>query len=101
MDSLTAVAALAALGQTTRLEVFRLLLLNVPNGLAAGEIAARVGTPQNTMSNHLSVLAKAGLVTSRRHSQQIIYGADLQSFGGLSRFLKDLQKSPRPDAKAS
>ena len=62
MDKKLALAALAALGQDTRLEVFRLLVRAGADGLPAGEIASRLGTVQNTMSAHLKVLDHAGLV---------------------------------------
>ena len=62
MDKKSALAALAALGQDTRLEVFRLLVRAGADGVPAGEIASRLGTVQNTMSAHLKVLDHAGLV---------------------------------------
>ena len=60
MDSEQAILALAALAQSTRLDVFRLLAKHEPEGLAAGDIAKALGVPQNTMSSHLSVLSRAG-----------------------------------------
>jgi ArsR family transcriptional regulator, arsenate/arsenite/antimonite-responsive transcriptional repressor len=81
VDDASIVSALAALGQSTRLAVYKLLLENEPAGLPAGDIAKQIGTPQNTMSNHLAVLSGAGLVRSARHSQRIIYRADPKRFG--------------------
>ena len=80
MESEEAVLALAALAQPTRLDAFRLLVKYEPQGLAAGEIANALAVPHNTMSAHLSVLARAGLVQSKRSSRSIIYRADLQRF---------------------
>jgi DNA-binding transcriptional ArsR family regulator len=57
-----ALAALAALGQPTRLEIFRLLVRCAPNGVAAGTIAATISCPNNTLSSHLAILARAGLI---------------------------------------
>ena len=57
-----ALAALAALGQQTRLEIFRLLVRCAPNGLAAGTIAVTINCPNNTLSSHLAILARAGLI---------------------------------------
>ncbi|MBW6530446.1 helix-turn-helix domain-containing protein [Sphingomonas sp. RRHST34] len=87
MDSESAIAALAALAQGTRLDVFRLLIRNEPTGVAAGEIARQLDVPQNTMSAHLGILARAGIVRSERHSRSIIYHADLDGLRALTLFL--------------
>lgn len=87
MESESAVIALGALAQTTRLEVFRLLVRHEPDGVAAGEIARRLEVPQNTMSAHLGILARAGLVRSERRSRSILYRADLDGLGALMVFL--------------
>jgi len=68
----------AALSQGTRLDVFRLLVANEPNGLPAGEIARRLTVPHNTLSSHLGVLTRAGLATAERRSRSIIYRANLE-----------------------
>ena len=77
MDNTEAIAALAALAQTTRLDTFRLLVKREPDGVPAGELARLMAVPQNTMSAHLAILARAGLVIGERHSRSIIYRADL------------------------
>lgn len=87
MDSLTALGAFAALSQETRLDAFRLLVKHEPDGLAAGEIADRLGVPQNTLSTHLGVLARAELVTSARHSRSIIYRASIIKLRDLTLYL--------------
>ena len=87
MDSEPAILALAALAQSTRLEAFRLLVRHEPNGLAAGEISDRLAVPTNTMSAHLGVLSRAGLVTSERRSRSIVYRADLDRVRDLVLFL--------------
>ncbi|MDU1669293.1 MAG: metalloregulator ArsR/SmtB family transcription factor, partial [Bradyrhizobium sp.] len=69
MEDEQAVLALAALAQPTRLQAFRLLVQNEPQGLPAGELARLLEVPQNTLSAHLAVLARAGLVRSQRHSR--------------------------------
>jgi len=74
MDHL--IGAFSALAQDTRLQVFRLLLGAGPEGLPAGEVARRLGTPHNTMSTHLGILSRAGLVRSRRDSRQVIYAVE-------------------------
>jgi DNA-binding transcriptional ArsR family regulator len=87
MDSEQAIVALAALAQSTRLSVFRLLVKHEPAGLAAGEIAKALAVPQNTMSAHLAILARAGLVMSERKSRSIIYRANLAAFQDLTSFM--------------
>lgn len=87
MENDSAITALGALAQGTRLDTFRLLVRQEPVGLAAGEIARQLDVPQNTMSAHLGILARAGLVRSERHSRSIIYRADLDGLRALTLFL--------------
>lgn len=87
MDSIKAIAALAALAQGTRLETFRLLVKHEPDGLPVGELAAAIGIPQNTMSAHLKTLSQAGLLSGERHSRSIIYRAKLDTLRDLTLFL--------------
>lgn len=87
MDDNAALAALAALAQPTRLQVFRLLVSHAPVGLPAGEAAAVLGVPQNTLSSHLSILAHAGLVQAERQGRSMIYRAGLDTLGALMLFL--------------
>ena len=87
MDSTSGIAALAALAQPTRLEAFRLLVSREPDGIAAGELARSLAVPQNTMSAHLAVLARAGLVRRDRRSRSIVYRPDLDCVRALVTFL--------------
>lgn len=90
METENAILALAALAQPTRLEVFRLLVRHEPKGLAAGEIAKSLTVPQNTMSSHLAVLSRAGLISAERFSRSIVYRAELSRFRAVMSFmLKD------------
>ncbi len=82
-----ALAAFAALGQPTRLAVLRLLMRKEPGGLSAGAIAEALGCPQNTLSTHLSILARAGLVRGLRDGRSIVYRADLGTMHELVEFL--------------
>jgi ArsR family transcriptional regulator, arsenate/arsenite/antimonite-responsive transcriptional repressor len=77
METENVILALAGLAQSTRLEVFRLLVKHEPEGLAAGDIARSLAIPQNTMSSHLAVLSRAGLVSAQRSGRSIVYRADL------------------------
>ncbi len=76
MDEIHAVDALSALAQTSRLQVFRLLVRNGPAGLAAGEIALKLAIPHNTLSTHLAILTRAGLLSSTRFGRSIVYRID-------------------------
>ena len=97
MESEQAVLALAALAQQTRLEAFRLLVRHEPKGLAAGDIAHALAVPQNTMSSHLAVLSRAGLISAQRFSRLIIYRAELSHLRSVVLFmLKDCCDS-RPE----
>jgi ArsR family transcriptional regulator, arsenate/arsenite/antimonite-responsive transcriptional repressor len=87
MESEQAILALAALAQSTRLDVFRLLVKHEPAGLAAGDIAKALAVPQNTMSSHLSILSRAGLVTAQRFSRSIVYRAALARFQEVVLFM--------------
>ena len=90
MDPENVILALAALAQPTRLDVFRLLVQHEPEGLAAGDIAKALAVPQNTMSSHLSILSRAGLVSALRFSRSIVYRADLTRLQAVVLFmLKD------------
>lgn len=82
-----ALAALAALAQPTRLEIFRLLMRREPRGLAAGAIAELIGCPHNTLSSHLAILARPGLVRGTRDGRAIVYRADIDGMRALVAFL--------------
>ena len=87
MENEQVILALAALAQNTRLDVFRLLVSAEPEGLPAGEVACRLDVFHNTMSSHLSILSRAGLVRSERISRSIVYRADLDALRSTIAFL--------------
>ncbi|WP_038358032.1 metalloregulator ArsR/SmtB family transcription factor [Bosea sp. UNC402CLCol] len=87
MDNSQAISAMAALAQPTRLDTFKLLVNREPEGVPAGELARLIDVPQNTMSAHLAILARAGLIVGKRQSRSIIYRADLEGFRGVIAFL--------------
>src|SRR5258707_14438029 len=74
-----AINSLAALAQETRLNIFRLLVRHVPEGLPAGTIARRLRLPGPTLSFHLNVLAAAELIEPRKNGRSISYSARLDS----------------------
>ena len=87
MENEQAVLALAALAQPTRLQAFRTLVKHEPEGIAAGDLARLLEVPQNTLSAHLAVLARAALVTSDRRGRSIVYRANLAEFQKVALFL--------------
>ena len=84
MDAITVMSALA---QPTRLTVFSLLARAGDEGIMAGQLAERTGTPANTMSAHLTILTHAGLATSQRKGRNILYRAVPDVLGELAVFL--------------
>jgi len=87
MDKKQSLDAFAALGQETRLDVFRLLITAGPVGMLAGEIGEALGVRQNTMSANLTILAHAGLIRNAREGRAIRYFADMDGVKGLLEFL--------------
>ena len=84
-----ALAALAALAQDHRLEAYRLLVQAGPEGLAAGEVAATIGLPPNTLTFHFDRLREANLVTVRRDGRSMIYAARFETMNGLLAYLTE------------
>src|SRR6266480_3545140 len=89
MEKTDAVAALAALAQDNRLDVFRLLVEAGPEGLPAGEIASALKLAPNTLTFHFDRLRMAGLVTVRRDGRSMIYAARFEQMNALVAFLTE------------
>jgi len=70
-----AVAALAALAQDSRLDMYRLLVRAGPDGVSAGQVATELGLAPNTLTFHFDRLRHAGLITVRRAGRSMIYAA--------------------------
>ncbi len=96
MDQI-ALDVFTALSQPTRLAAFRLVMRHEPHGLPAGEVARLLDVPQNTMSTHLAILARAGLVSAERHSRSIIYRAELERVREVTSFLVNDCCGGRPE----
>ena len=73
MELHEATAALSALAQTSRLELFRLLVKSGADGMVAGEISEELEIPKPTLSFHLKELTATGLISSERHGRSITY----------------------------
>ena len=89
MELKSAVAALSALAHEGRLGAFRLLVTAGRDGLAAGELARRLGVLPNTLSASLAILGNAGLVESRRAGKSVIYTVRYAEMTGLLQFLME------------
>src|SRR5260370_42705066 len=89
MDDKHAIAALGALAQETRLDLFRLLVTYGPDGLSAGGIAERLGVQPSSLSFHLAQLVHAGLITQRRLRRQLIYSAEYGALNELLAYLAE------------
>lgn len=82
-----AMEVMSALSQPTRLDVFRRLVAVLPEGMASGELAAATRTAPTAMSPHLAILARAGLVTSRKVGRSVVYRAAVKPVEDLRCFL--------------
>jgi ArsR family transcriptional regulator len=89
MEKTDVVAALAALAQGNRLDVFRLLVQAGPGGMTAGAIAETLDVPPNTLTFHFDRLRMAGLATVRRDGRSMIYAAQFETMNSLLGFLTE------------
>jgi len=89
MERSDVIAALAALAQDNRLDVFRLLVVAGKQGVPAGGIAEALGMPPNTLSFHLDRLRQAGLITVRREGRSLIYSARYETMNALLGYLTE------------
>ena len=97
MEQTDAVAALAALAQDNRLEIFRLLVRAGRDGMPAGQVAEALDLAPNTLTFHFDRLRGAGLVTVRRDGRSMIYAARYESMNALIAFLTENCCSGRPE----
>jgi DNA-binding transcriptional ArsR family regulator len=89
MDETRALMALGALGQETRLQIYRLLVGSGPAGLSAGNIAERLGVIPSSLSFHLQHLVQAGLIAQRRAGRLMIYAIVPDAMSALIAYLTD------------
>src|SRR5215467_8597827 len=97
MEKSNAVAALAALAQDNRLDVYRLLVQAGPDGLPAGQVAATLKLAPNTLTFHFDRLRGAGLVTVRRDGRSMIYAARFETMNALLGYLTENCCQGAPD----
>lgn len=84
-----AVQGLAALGNRTRLRLFRVLVRAGNGGLNVGDLQRLLGIPGSTLSHHLATLARAGLVVQDRHGREVVTRADYAAMRGLIGYLTE------------
>jgi ArsR family transcriptional regulator, arsenate/arsenite/antimonite-responsive transcriptional repressor len=89
MNGNQVVQALAALAHESRLALFRILVEEGPDGLPAGVIAERLGIPPSSLTFHVQHLHRAGLITQRRMSRQLIYAAEFTAMNRLVGYLTE------------
>jgi DNA-binding transcriptional ArsR family regulator len=89
MKTSDAIKALAALAQGTRLEIYRLLVQQGPEGLAASVVAAKLDLPNATLSFHMKELSQAGLVSARQDGRFIYYSANYPAMNDLVGYLTE------------
>lgn len=89
MKAKETISALSALAHEHRLAIYRLLVQAGPDGRAAGDIAGALGMPPSSLSFHLALLNRAGLITQKRESRSLIYSADFEQMNSLIGFLTE------------
>jgi DNA-binding transcriptional ArsR family regulator len=89
MEEQRVVRSLAALAQTYRLRVFRLLVVAGQQGLTPGALAESLELPAATLSFHLKELSNAGLVTQERVSRNVVYRASFDHMNDLLAYLTE------------
>jgi ArsR family transcriptional regulator len=89
MEKSLAIGALAALAQDSRLDAYRLLVQAGSDGMPAGQVAAALGLPPNTLTFHFDRLRQAGLVTVRRDGRSMIYAARYDTMNALIGYLTE------------
>jgi len=89
METKSAVLALAAIAQESRLAVFRALVQAGPDGLSAGKVGERTGIAPSSLSFHLKELSHAAMVTSRQEGRFVIYTANFSTMTALLGFLTE------------
>jgi len=87
MDQNTAIEAFAALAQDSRMTIYRELVRQEPKGVPVGEISRTLGILPSTLSGHLAILKRAGLLKATRHQREIHYSANISAMNKLISFM--------------
>lgn len=89
MESITAVSALSALAQSSRLAIFRYLVQQSPNASTPGDVASALALPKATLSFHLKELTQAGLISGQQSGRRIFYSANIDAMRDLLDYLSE------------
>jgi len=89
VKSAQVVTALSALAQSTRLAIFRLLVVCGPEGMAAGQVAEKLKVSPATLSFHFKTLSHAGLIESRQDGRFIYYAANFVVMNNMLAYLTE------------
>lgn len=89
LTEINAAKGLAALGNTTRLRLFKLLIKAGEDGLNIGQIQAHLAVPASTLAHHIAALLETGLLTQSRQGREVVCRADYGALRGLSLYLLD------------
>jgi ArsR family transcriptional regulator len=89
METKSAVTALSALAQDSRLAIFRLLVQAGPAGLSAGKIGEALGISPSSLTFHLKELMLGNLVSSKPEGRFVIYSANFEIMNALLAFLTE------------
>jgi DNA-binding transcriptional ArsR family regulator len=89
MESVHVVKALQALAQPTRLAIYRLLVVSGPDGMAAGQLAEKLGVSPANMSHHFKTLSHAALIISRQDGRFVYYSANFTVMNGMLAYLTE------------
>jgi DNA-binding transcriptional ArsR family regulator len=87
MNQEDAIEAFAALAQDSRMTIYRLLVREEPHGLRVSEISRQLNIVPSTLSGHLAILKRAGLLKARRNQREIHYTVNLDTMGNLVSFM--------------
>lgn len=89
MKPAAVIDALGALAHEYRLAIFKLLVERGPEGLPAGHIGSKLKLVPSSLTFHLQNLQRAGLISQRRESRQLIYSADYEAMNGVVGYLTE------------
>ena len=89
METKRVIEALGALAHEHRLAIYRLLVEQGPDGLAAGAVGESVGLAPSSLTFHLQNLCRAGLIVQRRESRSLIYSVDFSAMNDLVGYLTE------------
>lgn len=78
---------LEAIGNVTRLSIFRVLVQAGKSGIPVGTIQKNLKIPASTLSHHIAKLVQAELVTQERDSRTLFCRANYSSMDALIGFL--------------